>query len=400
MSARQLLHRWFVEYNPLYILSAALVLRGVNLISGALVGAGHVYAQLAVPAVVELYAWTLIGGAALLFRIGLRRPAVMLALLAVVYQGDLTLHTETCAFLGGAGLFASLVWGASFVLKLFALARAMRLRVSASAFAVPVFGALGLVLVPRMVQHASAHAGSMLAAAWLFALFAASLWTKRQIDHEHALDDWGLTVMRRTRLATWSIWGALAVVHVLFLFSQRAMDASALLPLPLLLATRFMRRELFVWASALGALVLVRAIAPQFLAFTSLLCAIILVLRAARDVTTRARVAPLAVGALFCVHLCVWTAGFSGGALPPHLLPLDAALGLAVALAAWKLQVRAALAPFAMLVTHHMIQTRIVTAPITSLEWGVWTASFGFILLLATIFATIRIHKLTEAPPE
>src|SRR5215471_429980 len=112
MNVRRLLHRWFVEYNPLYIVSAALVLRGVNLLSHA------VNLQLGVPAIVELYAWTLIGGAAFLYRVGLRRPAVMLSLLAVVYQGDLTLHTETCAYLGWTGVIASGVWLASFALKL------------------------------------------------------------------------------------------------------------------------------------------------------------------------------------------------------------------------------------------------------------------------------------------
>ena len=56
----------------------------------------------------------------------LRRPAVLLALLTVLYQGDLTLHTETCAYLGGVGIFASVAWLAMFVAKLYALAWALK----------------------------------------------------------------------------------------------------------------------------------------------------------------------------------------------------------------------------------------------------------------------------------
>ncbi len=393
---RRLLHRWFVQYNPLYILSAALVLRGVHQIEGALTSAGYGYAQLGVPAVVEVYAWLLIGGAALLRRVGLRRPAVMLALLAVLYQGDLTLHTETCAYLGFAGLVASLVWLASFALKLVVLARAMGLHASRSALAVPTFGALGLVLVPRVVQHLGGQGGSIVTGAWLFALFASALWTTRHIESVDALDDWGITVLRRSRAATWTLWAMLVALHAGFWFSQRALDASVLVPLPLLLATRFMRRESFVWATALGSLVLVRAIAPQFLAFTSILCGAALAIRAAQSLTR----APLLVGVLFCAHLAIWTAGFSGGDLPAHVLALDATLGASVLLAAWKLRVRAALAPLAALALHHAIQARIVTAPVTGLEWGVWTTAGGFVLLLGAIATSVRLHLTRPPDPE
>lgn len=397
---RRLLHRWFVEYNPLYILSAALVLRGVNQISDALASAGYGYAQLGVPAVVEIYAWLLIGGAALLRRVGLQRPAVMLSLLAVVYQGDLTLHTETCAYLGSAGLLASLIWLVSFVLKLLVLPRAMGLRASPSALAVPTFGAVGLVFVPRVVQHVSAHAGSMVTGAWIFALFACALYTTRAIASVHALGDWGNAVLRRSRIATWTLWAMLAALHVGFWFSQRALDAAVLVPLPLLLATRFMRRESHVWATSLGAIVLVRAIAPQFLAFTAVLCGVVLMIRAAQNIASHTRAAPFMVGTLFCAHLALWTAGFSGGDFPLHVLPLDATLASVVILAAWKLRVRVALAPLAALFAHHMAQARIVTAPVTGLEWGVWTTAAGFVLLLGVIATSVRLQLNPPPDPE
>ena len=92
---QRLSYRWFVEYNPLYLLSAALVLGGVTLVTRGLANSASAFELVGVGAIPELYAALLIAGAALLTRAGTRRPAVLLALIAILYQGDLTLHTET-----------------------------------------------------------------------------------------------------------------------------------------------------------------------------------------------------------------------------------------------------------------------------------------------------------------
>jgi hypothetical protein len=331
MDLRRLLHRWFVEYNPLYIVSAALVLRGVNLLSHA------VNLQLGVPAIVEAYAWTLIAGAAILYRVGLRRPAVMLSLLAIVYQGDLTLHTETCAYLGATGALASIVWLASFAAKLFALARAMRLRVARSGFAVPILGAAMLVAVPRLVRLADAQTGGIIASCALFVVLASGLWTSRTIESRHALDAWGHTVLRRAKLAVWSIWSALFVVHVVFLFSQRAMDASALVPLPFVLATRFVRREVFVW--------MLFSVAVALAPWSMSLCACALVFRAKR------------------IH--------AGGVF----------------------------APLSVVVVRHLVKAGILTVPVTTLEWGVWSVAGGFVVLVASIAASVTLNRRLDLAP-
>lgn len=333
MDLRRLFHRWFVEYNPLYIVSAALVLRGVNLLSHA------VNLQLGVPAIVELYAWSLVGGAAILNRAGLRRPAVMLSLLAVVYQGDLTLHTETCAYLGTTGALASIVWLASFVLKLFALAWAMRLRVARSAFLVPIFGASMLVAVPRVVQMVGPVVGGQIAATALFLVLAAGLWSSRAIESRHAEGEWGRTVLRRATIAVWSIWGALFVIHVAFLFSQRAMDASALVPLPFVLATRFVRREVFVW--------MLFSIAVAVAPWSMSLCVCALVSFSVR----RAR----------------------------------------------KIHAGGVFAPLSVVAVRHLVKAGILTAPVTTLEWGVWSVVCGFVVLAGTIATSIRLHRATSS---
>jgi len=325
MDVRRLLHRWFVEYNPLYIVSAALVLRGVNLLSHA------VDLQLGVPAIVELYAWALIAGAAILHRAGLRRPAVMLSLLAVVYQGDLTLHTETCAYLGTTGALASAVWLASFALKLFALARAMRLRVARSAFAVPILGASMLVVVPRLVRVTDAHTGGVIASSALFLVLAAGLWTSRTIESRPLLDDWGRTVLRRATLAVWSIWTLLFTVHVAFLFSQRAMDATALAPLPFVLATRFVRREVLVWMLFSVAV----ALAP------------------------------------WSMSLCACALAFRGR----------------------RIHASGVFAPLSVVGVRHLVKAGILTMPVTTLEWGVWSIATGFVVLVASVAASVSLNR-------
>src|SRR5262249_32256346 len=84
---QRLLHRWFVQYNPLYLVSATLCLAGLRMISRGLAEKGTAFADLSVATITEIYAAALIGGAALLTRIGQRRPGVMLALIAALYQG-------------------------------------------------------------------------------------------------------------------------------------------------------------------------------------------------------------------------------------------------------------------------------------------------------------------------
>jgi hypothetical protein len=326
---RRLLHRWFVQYNPLYLLSAALVLRGVNVVSRELLERGHVIAELAGPAIAEIYAWSLIGGAAILFRRGLRRPAVMLIVLAVLYQGDLTLHTETCIYLGGIGWIASAVWLTSFALKLAAIGRALELRIARGTFAAPIIGAVGLVLVPRMLS-------GPVVSVWLFALLAAFLFVPRRIAIDSD-DPWHQTVLRRARIATWSIWAVLVALHVAFWFSIRRMDAATLLPVSIVIAARFVRRD---WIVAAIAFAMVLVFGPLAGAFGAIAFAL-------RSIRARDR-SPLVAG-----------------------LP---SVSSAV-------------------VTHWAIQVRIITAPVSALEWGWWSTGTGFVLLALALLGSLRFKS-------
>lgn len=433
----RLLHRWLIEYNPLYLLSAALVLGGVLLLSGGLARSGSVYGQLGVAAIAELYAWALIGGAALLTRIGLRRPAVMLALLTALYQCDPTLHTETCAYLGWVGVFGSASWLAIFVAKLRALAWAIRLRLSRSALLVPTFGALGLVLVPRLLPALDPGTAATLLASWVFSLFASALWSGREVSSAVRLDDWGSTVLRRGLRAAWLMWALLALSHVWFWSDEHAIGLGRMLPVALLLVTRFVRRESTVWIVVGATLLLVGSCMPAAFALCAALAAVVLALRALRqptfdlqsasapapappyrapagEVSPPPRVRPrlsfclaspearlrLLSGALFGVYLSAWTRGWSGGPWPEHVLPLDLAFTAAAAMGAWKLHARIALLPLAGTYAHLAVQTGTVSAPETVLGWGAASVSAGFGLLLASLAASWRYRQPKSGAPQ
>lgn len=425
-----LLHRWFVQYNPLYLLSAVLVLVGLTLVDDGLAHDASAVSHLAVAGITELYAFALIAGAAVLTRLGLRRPAVFVALIAVLYQGDLVLGTESQALFGSAGALATLGWLVVFAAKLHALAWALRLRLSASASAVPLFGATGLALIPHLSRRLDAQALTLTVAAWLFALFAAGLWTTRRVTSRDPLDAWGRTVLRRSLRATWAIWSALALGHVLFWTHQYGLRRDVLAPIALLLATRWIACERRVLASIVVTLGYVATSSPDLFSETALMAAAVLTLHALRKprnpgdavsspprdhyrgAAIPAQPEPFetsftpSVGAAlirqlawagYALHLAAWTASWSGDAWPAHVVPLDATLALAVALVVWRTRVHVVTAPLLAGALHWGIQARVVRAPQSVLQWGVSCVAAGFGLLLAAVAISVRLSRTRRA---
>lgn len=426
---RRLLYRWLVEFNPLYLLSAALVLGGASLMSRGLAQQGSLFGQLGVGAVAELYSAALIGGAALLTRIGLKRPAVMLALLTVLYQGDLTLHTETCVYLGWQGTLASIGWIALFVAKLVALGWAVRVRIPRSVIAVATFGACGVAGLPPNLVHLDARHGTGLVALWAFGLVAAALHVWRDVTSQVDLDAWGRTVLRRSVRASWAMWGALALFHVVFWSAQYGLELVVLAPLCLLLAARVMRSELRAWTTVVGTLSAVAAMLPELFSVTAFMAAGALLLRAlfpmptvstvtaAREalgpyrtstaephsvtfmsVGTICREACLRwlVGALASAYLGTWTLRWTGGPWPAHWIALDLALTALLVFAARRERSWPMLLPLSAVYGHVAVQSGLVSAPRTALQWGIASVGVGFALLSASLGASVRLKDVAS----
>jgi hypothetical protein len=419
--ARRLVHRWFIQYNPLYILSAVLVLVGLTLLSRACAYAPANAMQLVVPGVTELYAFALVGSAALLTRLGLRRPAVFVALLAVVYQGDVALSTETDALLGGFGFGASLGWWMFFVVKLRALAWAMRVRLSRSAWIVPALGAAGVALVPQLARRLDGHALATGVGVWIFLLLAAAAWTARVVTSTSPLDAWGRTIMRRAVRATWWIWAGLLLAHILFWIDRFGITATVLVPVAPLMATRWIRQETKVMAIVTATLVVVAAFFPEALSAAATMSAIALGLHALRrpappaphegptmlyrgasldegdtprvalfePTPARSRTRCFAAAAL-ALHLALWTAAWSGGAFPAHVVALDVAVSIVVLAIVLRSRVVAPLFPLGALHLHAAAAHGLVRTPRSIVEWGITCVSAGFALLAASLLASAR----------
>jgi len=425
---RALAHRWFVQYNPLYLVSAALVLVGVFLVSDGLARSEGLTSELWLTAVVELYQALLIGGAALLYRIGQQRPAVMLALLEVVYLCDLTLQTLVASHLGAVGVAASALWLALFVAKLHTLAWALRLRLSLGAALLPSLGAAGLAILPHLLSHRvlGPRSSTLLVVWWLFGLAAWGLWSGRRVSSRDTLDSWGQTVLRRATRAAWIVWLVLPVGHLLWWSSD-----FDLRPLPLLfaaatlLATRWMRTEAGVWIAVIIALFGVANLEPGALCSAATMAAVVLALRgwrpqvvtvpraasamaahpyrlpglppgaaaeteSHRPVWDRPEALRLYLGALVLVWLALWSAGWQGGAWPAHRLWLDLPLSVLLLLVAWRRRLYLPFLPLVAVNGHLALERGLVSAPRSSLQWGVVVLASGFAALLVGLFINWR----------
>ena len=414
---RRLFHRWFVEYNPLYLLSACCVLVGVSELSQGL--SRSAYSDVAVAAVAELYAWALVASAAFLMRAELRRPAVMLALLIAIYQCDPTLHTETCAYLGNVGVLAGALWLGSFVAKIAVLASAMRVRLSRSALWVPTLGALGVLAFPPFLRRVDAVTMSSLVAVWVFLLFAFGFWGSLRVTSLVELNAWGRKVLRRSVRVTWAIWAALTLAHVWFWASEFELRLGLIAPVALLLSTRWMPRESSVWLAVAGAL-FCGFMMPAFLPTIAALATLTLLLRAFRrpmepaldelgepdessadeallGLAPRSERMRVLVGAASLAYLALWTLGWSGGALPRHAFWLDSLLTALLLGMVWGFRAYVALLPLALSYLHLGVQAGTVSLPRTRAQWGLTEVGLGFVLL-ATAVLTSWLSKRERAP--
>lgn len=418
---KSVLHRWFVQYNPLYLVSATLVLYGVTLLMQTTTGEGGLFGQFSSTVVAELYAWALIGSAAVLTRRGLWRPAVMLALITTLYQCDLTLQTERSVYLGVPGVVASVLWLASFVAKLRALAWAMRIRLSQSAFAVPVLGAMGLAAVPWICAECPSHVATPVVGLIVFSALAAGLWTRRRTTSLRAHSSWGREVKRRSARAVWLGWAVALLVHVVFLAEHGpAIDLTILWPTALVLGSRGLRSERHLWIWLGATLLLVGAFAPSHFAATAVMVAAVLVLWAHRSPTLvsiraqlsdpyralpdepprwpvwvlastpAAQVERLLAAAWTSLYLGLWTMSWHGGPWPGHIVWVDALYVTGAGLWMWRTRKLSLLYPLAASMLHLVVAEQLVPAPQSKLQWSLTTIGAGFGLLIVALGVSVR----------
>ncbi len=181
MQIRAVLHRWFVQYNPLYFASALCILAGVFLVARELPQDAF-GSKLGVAACTELYQLLLIGGAVVLLRAGLKRPAAILGITAFVFILDVAFNGERLmSFMGLMSLEpgmrarravpASIAFAMLGPIKLWLLARVFRLRSAGGPLAVAGAVIFLLPLLPYVVElestTVSVRQGLYLGLSWL-----------------------------------------------------------------------------------------------------------------------------------------------------------------------------------------------------------------------------------------
>lgn len=278
---RAILHRWFVEYNPLYFASALSILGGVFLVARELPPEAF-GSKLGVAACTELYQIVLIAGAVVLLRAGLKRPAAILGIAALVFVLDVALNGERLmSFMGLMSLEpgmrarrvvpVSLAFALLGPVKLWLLARVFRLRGAAGTLAVGGTVIFALPLLPYVIEIestvVSVRQSLYLGLSWLGAPILAWAFTPKARQWTSAWtsdgpDPW---LTRRIAAAAPFLVAALYVIHGLGWSSLSDLSLSPAQAAPYLLVLTGMgasraardfpgRAEFLAWAGSGAAL--------------------------------------------------------------------------------------------------------------------------------------------------
>ena len=431
---RALLVEWFITYNPLPLASAALVLGGLWIASRELAHRGLAGA-LGVSAIADLYALALIGGAWVLRTHGHRRSAVMLGLLAALYQCDVTLHLEMCAYLDVVGVLALLAWFALFVIKLELLARSLELELSPSARWIPIAGAACVALLPIVSRWTTSDERSTFAGLAVFAIGAAALSTGREVRSERGFDVRGRRAMRGVQV----LFALAALGHVAYACAEMGISRVPVLAALALVGTRLLRTEVSVWIVSVVTIGVVAQVDGSFAPLALAMATASLTLHGlrvrvdptedareprgpsyrgapimedlTRDERTTLAATPivfaaspivaqrrLALGAIALGYLALVTWG-GDGLLSTHHAVIDA--GLVVVSLGLVVQRRAfgPLAPIGLAATHLAIVEEVVVPPRSALELGVWAIATGFAMLGLSVMASVRWGRGASVDP-
>lgn len=392
---RSVLHRWFIEYNPLYFFSALCMLSGVFLVSPGFEETAWQFWETVLTLVIEIYQIVLIIGAALLFRyIKLYRPSVILGLLAVSFLFDATFQTEVIGTFDRSGPFITANWVLLAAVKLIALRWAFRLSIPWRVLAVPLLAVAAVAGFPHLFtrtnyDHNTLH---LMAVWWGIGLATYIFKTRPQIRCEAALTQRAQEMLQTITNAVWLIWAGFYLYHLISWFNtfDISLNHPSLYLMPLLLALALIANtENQVWAACAGVLFIV-FFQLKWLCPVALLTCIVFGVRAWRLKRPR-----LYIGAVLTAYLAVQTIGWSGRPLPA---PNHAALFVAAAaLIAIAYYFRLALALAPLLLGLYPIGVSVGTLGIKG--WGLLLIVMAFVTLISGV-AVNWIQKNDPNPLE
>jgi hypothetical protein len=385
---------WFKRYNPFYFFSALCIFSGVFLLSQGLDEIGWRGGEFVLFGIVQAYEILLIAGAWLLFRVArMKRPAVILGLMEVVFLFDLTLRTESLAAVGGAGIVFSAAWVVLAALKIAALLDVFRLRIRPALLLPPVAAIAAVAFTPHLLSAFVFEQGEIhLLATGFFTLLAGAISLLRpRLESTVKLTPWERTVLHRTGRAVWAIWGGFYLVHLASWMVQFDLDPvlpllGVLMPVPLFFAG--WKHEGWAWAAGVAGMALM-LVDPWTVAPACILYGLILAAWAWRRKQERLFAASLA-----CFYGAAWTCGWKAGPPPePELICTIVASGLLMIFAFWRRRLSAGFLAAAL-----WIPFAGFLVPESKAELGILLLASGFIALVVGVSLNWNKRLLDEAP--
>ncbi len=342
----ELIHYWFVQYNPLYFFSAFCVLAGVSLlaleIDGSAVGGidrDWSLAQVFLFAIIQFYELLLIAAAGfLVHKIGLMRPAVILMLLEGLFLFDCTFRLETISHLGLIGTVLSIVWVILVPIKIWLLGVALRIHIPKMVIWILAGGAAGIALMLQTLGIPDIDRSMIILTAtwWGAGLFAIAVIAKPRIFHPGPSEGATEDVCRRIAKSLLILLGGVYFYHVLNYVIWVGLDdgliISPMIGTAFLMVALLRADEREIWAGT--ALSLVAAFLYPPAAFAMCVLATVVLLYRARQ-SGKAR---FVVGAVLSGYLATWALTWTGGQLPPPPIWSTVVAGSLLGYLAWKLR--------------------------------------------------------------
>jgi hypothetical protein len=284
--------------------------------------------QIILTAVIESYEILLLVGSFILYRkVSQNRPAVILALLNIIFLFDCTFQTEHLSTLGYLGGLSTLIWLCLFAAKLGVLLWIFRLKLPAIGFMVPILAAIGMTGTPYLLGYTNLDKSTVhLMITWYGVVLAVLvLWFRPAVSSKDNLDQQGKMILLRITKAAWLIWGGLYLYHIISWI--RIWDI--IIPVehiaPIFVILPFITKEEGItWAGCILAITF-SVSTPSVFWFTALMVGMVFYLKGWRNHQPR-----LYMGAILALHFSLSSIGGEGYSFsnPPLLLAVASGLGL------------------------------------------------------------------------
>jgi hypothetical protein len=284
--------------------------------------------QIILTAVIESYEIVLLTGSFILYRkISQYRPAIILAMLNIIFLFDCTFQTEHISTLGYLGGLSTLIWLLLFIVKLKMLMWIFRLKLPVIGFIVPILAAIGIAGTPYLLDYTNLDKSTIhLMITWYGVVLAVLvLWFRPGATSKDQLDPQGKVILLRISNAAWFIWGGLYLYHIISWI--RLWDI--VIPLanvaPVFIILPFITEEEgFTWAGCILAIIFAVS-TPSLFWFTALLAGMVFYLKGWQNHQPR-----LYVGAILALHFSLSSIGGEGYLFtdPPLFLAVSTGFGL------------------------------------------------------------------------